>query len=290
MNVIFIFLFVLFAFLCKVNAVYNRDVTCVIDPGQEPVCKVSPKARRRSASNNIKPSHDPYIPRNNNILYNCTIPVCSPVTFSSMTELISPKLILKSCYIELTKDDDYACETIRYNHFKNIDKLLFLSRTIKGQSFYLVDCLVYEDGARVCHRKETEAAASHAKLVDIGTLVRPNETNILSQDEFICEEDEAKNVHCDINPYVPFEDGLKTRKVMKLNDNVLLKTKAYVIELKRGCIKSWCGYMGQVSPTRRQFSYEPPGGKIFRCFFAQGQQVCKQWSSPREVYNARGFI
>ncbi|KAJ8727290.1 hypothetical protein PYW07_001409 [Mythimna separata] len=290
MHVVFIFLFVLFAFLCKVNAVYNKDVTCVIDPGQEPICKISPKVRRRRDSNSLTPSHDPFIPRSNTTLYNCTIPICSPVIFSSMTELTSPTMILKSCYKELTKDDDYACETLRYNHFKNIDKLLFLSMTIKGQSFYLVDCFVYEDGGRVCHRKGDEPTDSHAKLVDLGTLVRPNETNVLSQDEFICEEDKERNVQCDLNPFVPFEDGLKMKKVMKLDDNVLLKTKSYVIELKRACIGSWCGYTGQVSPSRRQYPYEPPGGKMFKCFYAKGQQVCKQSGSPRDVYNDRSFF
>lgn len=207
-----------------------------------------------------------------------------------MTELTSPTLFLKSCFIEITEEDDYACETIRYNHFKNIDKLLFLSNTIRNKSFYLVDCLIYSDGGRVCHRKDDVALHdSHAKLVDIGTLVRPNETNVLSQDEFICEEDEARNVRCDLNPFVPFVEGLKMKDVMKFDDNVLLKTNSYVIELKRGCIESWCGYTGTISPTRRRY-YEPPGGKVYRCYYAKKQQICKQWGYPREVYNKRGWL
>ena len=256
----------------------------------EPVCKMSPKIRRRSSVNAVLPSHDPYIPRNNTILYNCSEVLCSPIAFTSMIELTSPHLNLKSCFIEITKEDEYACEPIRYHHFKNIDKLLFLSKTIRKKSFYLVDCLVYSDSGRVCHRKED--VDSHAKLVDIGTMVRPNETNVLSQEEFICEEDEAKSVQCDLNPFVPFEDGLKKKQAVKFDDNVLLKTQSYVIELKRECLQSWCGYSGQVAPTRRGYGYPyvPPGGQVFRCFYANKQQVCKQVGYPKQVYNERSWL
>lgn len=260
--------------------------------GLEPVCKMSPKIRRRSSSDIIVPSHDPYIPRNNTILYNCSEAMCSPIAFTSITELTSRYLNLKSCFIEITKEDDFACEPIRYHYFKNIDKLLFLSKTIRKKSFYLVDCLVYSDGGRVCHSKEdVDARKSHAQLVDIGTLVRPNETNVLSQEEFICEEDADKSVQCDLNPFVPFEDGLKKKKVAKFDDNVLLKTKSYVIELKHECLQSWCGYSGHVAPTRRsQYSYVPPGGQMFRCFYAKKQQVCKQIGHPQQVYNERSWL
>lgn len=205
-----------------------------------------------------------------------------------MTELTSPNLLLRSCYYAILEDDLYECETIRYNHLKNTDKLLFLSKNIKNKSFYLVDCLFYSDGGRVCHRKGDETSESHAELVGIGTLVRPNETNVLSQDEFLCEEDKIKNVQCDFNPYVPFEDGLKMKKTMKFDNNVLLKTKSYVIELKRGCVGDWCGYTGQVSPSRRRYSYKPPGGQTFRCYTANKQKVCKQIEN--EVYNQRGIL
>lgn len=206
-----------------------------------------------------------------------------------MTELTSPSLLLKSCFIEITEHDSYGCETIRYNHLKNIDKLLFLSKTVTNKTFYLVDCLVYSDGGRVCHKKDN--AASYAQLVDTGTIARPNETSILAQDEFICEESEDKEVNCDLNPYVPFENGLKLKESIKFDDSVLLKSGSYIVNLSRACRESWCGYTGHVAPSRRQYSYSPPGGKIFRCYYAKRQQVCKQIGDPeKNVYNNRGWL
>nr|XP_021197831.2 uncharacterized protein LOC110381756 [Helicoverpa armigera] len=281
-------LVILHAYLFEVDAVYNKDVTCVIDQGQEMVCKTSERIKRRSSSLANEPSHDPYIPRNNTILYNCST-TCTATTFTSMTQLTAPSLFLRSCFVEITKEDTYACETIRYHYLKNSDKILFLSKTIPDKTFYLVDCLIYLDGGRVCHKKDDET--SHAKLVDTGTLARPNETNILSQEEFICEEDVTRKVNCDLNPYVPFENGLKFKEMMKFDDSVLLKSSSYVIDLKRTCTDTWCGYSGSPASSRRQYSYSPPGGKVFRCFYAKKQQVCKVLGDPdKMIYNNRGYL
>lgn len=288
MNFTFVCVIIIqFILTCEVYAVYNKDITCVIDEGQEPVCKVVDRVRRRSNTDN-EPSHDPYIPRNNTILYNCSTE-CNPITFSSMTELTSPRLFLKTCFTEITETDSYACETIRYNHLKNIDKLLFLSKTIPNKSFYLVDCLIYSDGERVCHKNDK--FYSHASLVDTGILARANEPSILAQDEFLCEESKDKEVNCDLNPYIPFDDGLKLRETMKFGENVLIRSGTYIVHLTRACIDSWCGYSGRVSASRRQYSYSPPGGKIFRCYYAKRQQVCKQYGDPSQmIYNKRGWL
>lgn len=248
---------------------------------------MSERIKRRSNINNI-PSHDPYIPRNNTVLFNCSLE-CNPVTFRSMTELTSPSLSLKSCFPEITETDSVGCENIRYNYLKNSDKLLLLSKIIPGKIFYSVDCLIYSDGGRVCHKHDSQE--SHVDLMDTGTLARPKEPGILAQDEFICEESEDKQVNCDLNPYVPFDSGLKMKESMKFDDSVIIKSGTYLVPLKRVCTDIWCGYSGQVSPTRRQYSYSPPGGKIFRCYYAKKQQVCKVWADPSKlVYNKRGWL
>ncbi|KAF9802685.1 hypothetical protein SFRURICE_011696 [Spodoptera frugiperda] len=280
-------LFIQYVCWHPVHAVYNKDVTCVIDQGLDPVCKVSERVRRRNNLETV-PSHDPYIPRNASILYNCTTE-CTLMKATSMIDIISPKLFLKSCFIEFSKNDDYNCDHIRYHHFKNADKLLFLRNQIPNKSHYLVDCLVYVDGGRVCHKNDG-SGASYTGLVDTGTIVRPNSTNILSQDEFICEEDEAKHIYCDLNKYVPFDDGLKEKQKVKMDDSVILKTSSWVVVLQRSCIDSWCGYNGKISSSRRH-AYSPPGGKVYRCFYAEGQQICKEIGSPgRFVYNKRGWL
>ena len=280
-------IFIQYVCLYPVLAVYNKDITCVIDKGQEPVCKVSKRIQRRTTLETV-PSHDPYIPRNSSILYNCTTE-CTLMNATSMIDIISPNLFLKSCFIEFTKTDDYNCETIRYNHFKNADKLAFLTNILPNKSYYFVDCLVYVDGDRVCHKKDG-SDASYVSLVDTGTIVKPNSTNVLSQDEFICEEDKDRQINCDLNKYVPFDEGLKEKEKIKIDDNILLKTNSRVVLLKRTCIKSWCGYSGTMKSTRR-FSYSPPGGNIYRCFYANGQQVCKVVGIPgRVVYNKRSWL
>ncbi|CAH0627186.1 unnamed protein product [Chrysodeixis includens] len=272
--------------LIVVYLVYNKDITCVIDQGLDPVCKVSERIKRRSNVDNI-PSHDPYIPRNNSVLYNCSLE-CDPVTFKSMTELTSPSLFLKSCFPEITENDTVACENVRYNYLKNSDKILFLSKIIPEKSFYTVDCLIYSDGGRVCHKHES---GSHVDLVDTGTLARPKELNVLAQEEFICEESKDKEVNCDLNPYVPFDSGLKLKESMKFDDSVIIKSGTYIVPLKRVCTDIWCGYSGHVSSSRRQYSYSPPGGKIFRCYYARKQQVCKMVADPSKlVYNKRGWL
>ncbi|CAG4937576.1 unnamed protein product [Colias eurytheme] len=148
---------------------------------------------------------------------------------------------------------------------------------------------MYSDGARVCHRKED--IDSHAKLVDTGNIVRPNEANILSQDEFICEEGEDKRITCDFNQYVPYNDELKLKDSIKTKTNILLKTGTYLVNLDYSCLNSWCGYSGQMSPTRRIEHYEPPGGKVYRCYYAKGQQACKElYGRMRSVYNDRDWL
>ncbi|XP_075970534.1 uncharacterized protein LOC142972954 [Anticarsia gemmatalis] len=287
MNFTFLCLVIIpFVLLPGANALYNKDVTCIVDTGKEPVCKTSPRISRRSDTNNV-PSHDPYIPRKNTILFNCSVE-CHTVIPHSMTDITTPNLNLTSCHLQ--ESGRFDCEPIRYNYLKNVDKLLFLANTIRDKTFYIVDCLVYSGGERVCHKKDN--SDSYANLVDTGTLARPNETNVLAQDEFICEESEAKEVKCDLNPYVPFKTGLELKQAIQFGDSVLLKSGPYVVILTRSCKDSWCGYSGTISSTRRQFTYKPPGGHVFRCYYAKRQQVCRLWYSlkNKEVYNERGWL
>lgn len=140
----------------------------------------------------------------------------------------------------------------------------------------MVDCLVFHEGGRVCHRKVKEG--THTRLVDFATIVRPNETNVLSQEEFLCEEADNKEINCDLDPYVPFDEGLKKKESYKVNGDVMLKSGTHAVVLKNNCIGSWCGFSGHEPLARRSglfARYEPPGGKIFRCYYAKRQQVCK---------------
>ncbi|XP_068630613.1 uncharacterized protein [Battus philenor] len=265
-------------------AVYNKDVVCFIDEGQHPVCTAISSPTRRANDLKNEPIYDPYIPRRNPIFYECSESNCNAVEFSSITQLTSPELNISSCSFELT----YNCENIRFNYFKNVDKLLFLSNIIPYKKFYLVDCLLYSDGARVCQKKDTQV-----KLRDFGTLVRENERNILSQDEFICEED-ANELLCDLNPYVPFEKGLKKKELLKNTNEILLRSGHAVVKLKYYCLDHWCGYKGEMASFRRAIMsrqrYEPPGGKIYRCFYANRQQICKRIPNDgRNMYNDRDW-
>lgn len=226
------------------------------------------------------PMYDPYIPRSNPIFFNCSFLDCDPIEFQSLTQLSSPKLNLKSCFLQ---SSSYECETIRYNYFKNVDKVLFLWNNVRKKIFYLVNCLVYTDGVRVCHKKDD--VDSYTKLVDTGTIARPNEPNILLQDEFICEEGHDKDVNCDLNPYVLYSDGLKLKAIIKSDGKVILKTGTYVVILERNCIDLWCGYSGSVPLTRRNYKYNSPGGKTYRCYYAKKQQICKEVSNV--YYNKR---
>ncbi|CAB3242915.1 unnamed protein product [Arctia plantaginis] len=213
-----------------------------------------------------------------------------------MIDLLSKDLNLKSCYVQGPEESrKFECEVVRYHNLKNVDKLLFLSKNIPDKTFYIVDCLIYEGGERVCHKKDDiNMVYAHANLVDTGTLVRPNETGVLAQDEFICEESKVKEINCDLNPYVPFTSGLKLKESMKFNDNVLLKSGTYVVILKRNCIGSWCGYTGKVTSGRRSntYNYKVPGDTVYRCYYAKRQQVCKPLYSinERSVYNQRGHL
>ncbi|KAJ0179927.1 hypothetical protein K1T71_004518 [Dendrolimus kikuchii] len=268
---------------------YNKDVVCVIDKGQEPICVALPRQNRRSATAGITNnalSYDPYIPRANSIFYNCSSLECERIILHSMTQITNPNLKLKECYLQL---NDYQCETIRYNYLKNIDKLLLLSNNVRNKTFYMVDCLVYTDRGRVCHKKDD--VDSHTKLVDTGTIVRPNESNILSQDDFICEENDIE-VNCDLNPYVPYKDGLVLKESLKIHRDILLKTESRVVVLQRNCFDSWCGFSGRLIQTRRDFTrYNPPGGKVYRCYYANKQQICKElYSKYKSIYNERGWL
>lgn len=139
----------------------------------------------------------------------------------------------------------------------------------------MVDCLVYEDSGRVCHKKEDNN--SHALLVKSGDIVRPKEENVLSQDEFICEETIEGYVNCDTNPYVSFSNTLKLKDAVNTDKNVLLKSGSFIIPLLKKCVESWCGYSGKIpKSTRRVYNYEPPGGKVYRCYYAKKQQICKE--------------
>ncbi|KAM3962911.1 uncharacterized protein ACR2FA_003008 [Aphomia sociella] len=235
------------------------------------------------------PTYDPYIPRTNAIFYNCSFSECKTVQLRSLTQVTSPELILKSCFLEAS--ESYECEAVRYNYFKNVDKLLFLSNHIENKTYYMVDCLVYSDRGRVCHKRE--GVNSHTKLVDIGSIVRPSESNVLSQNEFICEEDADGFVNCDINPYIPIDNNLKLRQSIITDDNILLKTGNYVVTLKKNCIDAWCGYSGIISrSSRRQYGrYEPPGGKVYRCYYAKKQQICKElYGEKKSVYNEQNWL
>lgn len=232
----------------------------------------SPK-RRFSARRENVPLHDPYIPRSHTLFYNCSALQCEPIQLTSLIQLTSPGMNLKSCYSQASQ---FECEHTRFQYFKTIDKLLFLNKNIRNLSFYLVDCLVFHEGGRVCHRRVE--GATHTRLVDFGTLVRPNETNVLSQEEFLCEENNSKEVNCDLDPYVPFDEGLKKKESYAVRGDVMLKSGANALVLKYNCIDSWCGFSGHVPLSRRNdwfARYEPPGGKIFRCYYAKRQQVCK---------------
>lgn len=253
------------------------------------MCKLVDKIGRRSATSADTPSHDPYIPRSHSLFYNCSSLECEPILLTSLTQVTSPNLNLKACYREGV--DSFNCDKIRYNYFKNIDKLLFLKNNVENKTFYLVDCLVYSDRGRICHKKND--VDSHADLVDIGTLVRPEEPNVLSQEEFLCEENDNKEVNCDLDPFIPYDDGLKVKDHVKIKGNVLLKSGTYAITLKWSCKEAWCGYSGELTPTRRTWyeRYDPPGGKVYRCYYAKRQQICKElYGLKRQVDNERTWL
>ncbi|KOB69174.1 Uncharacterized protein OBRU01_17213 [Operophtera brumata] len=270
--------------------IYNKDVVCVLEKDKTPICKSVVRSTRRNAviSNNILPSHDPYIPRANSLLYNCSDLECKVTELRSVSQVAFPSSQFKSCFQQA---DDYECETIKYNNLKKEDKILFLANHIPMKSFYEVDCLVYSDGGRVCHKKD--GVESHTNLVDTGTMARPRELSILSQDEFICEESNDKEVNCDPNLFVPFEDGLRLKEAAKTTGDILLKTGSYLVVLKRNCIESWCGFSGRIMPSRRANSrYDVPGGKVYKCYYANKQQICKELydKSGRLVNNDRDWL
>lgn len=234
------------------------------------MCKTveSPKRRLFARRDNI-PLHDPYIPRSYSLFYNCSALECQPIQLTSLIQLTSPNLNLKCCF---NQGGEFECEHTRFRYFKTIDKLLFLNKNIQNITFYLVDCLVFHEGGRVCHRRVPEG--THTRLVDFGTIVRPNETNVLSQQEFLCEENHKKEVNCDLDPYIPFDEGLKKKEIYKVRGDVMLKSGVHALVLKSNCVDSWCGFSGHVGTLSRRSDW-PPGGKIFRCYFAKRQQVCK---------------
>lgn len=242
------------------------------------MCRKVAKPSRRAnidAQMNL-PLYDAYIPRDDTKFYNCTnerIP-CEPLLLKSIRDLSNTKLVLKSCYLYDGKTEEYKCETIKYAGFKNIDKLLFLTNNIHGKIYYLVDCLLYPDRQRVCLKKDVGNA--HSALVDLGAITRPNESNVLSQDDFICEEDESGHVDCDLNQYIPYLKELKVRESSKVIGDVLLKTNTYLVKLKYNCLENWCGYSGEIKSTRRDMNYRDPGGKMYKCYIAKRQQVCKE--------------
>lgn len=249
--------------------------------------KVINSGRRRMNNDDGIPLHEPYLPTaKSGLFYNCSSLDCRAVKIHSITQVASPESTLKYCYLQLP--EVYHCDSVKYYNYKNIDKLLFLSNNIPNKIFYLIDCLAYSDGGRVCHKKDD--VESHTKLVDIGNVVRPNETNVLSQEEFICEQGEDKTINCDLDLYVPYSDGLKMKESIKTDTKILLKTEANVVTLHYNCVESWCGYSGGLQPTRRA-RYEPPGGKMYRCYYANKQQICKEiHSSSLNVYNQRDWL
>ncbi|KAI5631560.1 hypothetical protein NE865_15737 [Phthorimaea operculella] len=297
---LFSFLYCIIVVQCyfqSIYAKYNKDVVCVIDQDQFPVCSPVASPHRRNNENSNEPSYDPYIPRSKAVFYNCSQEACEPIRLITLTQITNPHLNLKSCFLHALPNK-YECEPIRYNHLKNVDKLLFLRENIQDKVFYEVDCMIYTDKSRVCQAKIGPDAETG--LADIAKLARPQEKSILSQDEFICEENEAKDIVCDLDPYIPFEQGLRLKQTVEINGDILLKTGSYVVMLKKTCDEAWCGYSGKVevskkSPSRRSGDwfkrYDPPGGKVFRCYYAKGQQVCKMlYDSYKSAYNERQMI
>ncbi|XP_021207440.1 uncharacterized protein LOC110386194 [Bombyx mori] len=271
MNFTFLCL-VIVLYFCGTHSHYNKDVVCIKDQGQEPLCKTVERPNRRHGSdiNNNIPSYDPYIPRSTAIVYKCSSLECKPIIIRSLTQL-TPNQDLKACF---THNEEYVCETIRYGYLKNVDKILFLSSIIRNKMFYNVDCLHYSDGRRVCLMKD--GADSYSELVDFGTIARRDAPNVYSEDEFICEEDRNRIINCDLNLNVPYPGGIRLKK-FKSVDEIIMKTGPYVVLLKPKCMGAWCGYSGRVSFTRRASKrYEPPGGKTYRCYYAKNQQICKE--------------
>ncbi|KAJ2946954.1 hypothetical protein O0L34_g16302 [Tuta absoluta] len=278
----------------SIYAKYNKDVVCVIDKDQFPVCSPVASPHRRNNVNSNEPSYDPYIPRIHAVFYNCSQEACEPIRLTSITQVTNANLNLKSCFLHALPDK-YDCEPIRYNYLKNVDKLLFLRENIKSKVFYEVDCMIYTDKSRVCSAKI--GPDTQTGLADIAKLARPQEKSVLSQDEFICEENEAKEVTCDLDPYIALEQGLQLKQTVEINGDILLKTGSYVVMLKKHCDDAWCGFSGKIeqsksSPSRRSNDwfkrYEPPGGKVFRCYYAKGQQVCKMlYDSYKPLFELR---
>ncbi|XP_045446204.1 uncharacterized protein LOC123654335 [Melitaea cinxia] len=274
--------------LSDIYALYNKDVICTIDKNNFSICKtLNTPSRRRNINVNI-PSHEPYLPTaKNGLFYNCSSQECNPLKVYSISQIALPGSHVKYCYLQTP--ENYKCESLKYNYYKNIDKLLFLSNNIPDKLFYLIDCLAYSDGGRVCHKKDE--VESYTKLVDIGNIARPNDTNVLSQEEFICEQTQDKTITCDLNRYVPYNDGLKPKDVVKFDDKILLKTGSSVATLSLTCFDSWCGYNGVITPSRRVDRYEPPGGKVYRCYYANKQQICKEiYGRSRSIYNDRDWL
>ncbi|XP_039749127.1 uncharacterized protein LOC120625923 [Pararge aegeria] len=287
MNFTFLCLVIGQCLLLEVQARYNTEVKCFIEKDNSIYCqKVISSSRRRIIDDNI-PSHEPYLPTaRNSVFYNCSSSECRDVKIYSFIQIVSPRSTLKYCFLQISKI--YQCEPVKYNNYKNIDKLLFLSNNIPNKIFYLIDCLAYSDGGRVCHKKDN--VDSHTKLVDFGNVARPNESNILSQEEFICEQGED-TINCDHDLYVPYSDGLKKKELVEGDSKILLKTETNAVTLNYNCVQSWCGYSGRLHPTRRALSYEPPGGKVYRCYYANQQQICKEkYGSNLNIYNQRDWL
>lgn len=129
--------------------------------------------------------------------------------------------------------------------------------------------------------------------MDIGNLARPKERSILSQEEYICEEDDQHQVNCDLNAYVPFAAGLEWKVTSKVIGDVLLKSGSYLIPLKYTCLDDWCGFSGVPSKTRRtasQWHYNVPGGSVYRCYYANRQQICKEiWNKQQNMFDQRSW-
>lgn len=123
-------------------------------------------------------SHETYMPDNTTLLLNCTNDYdCLPVKFSSITELTTPNVILRSCF---TKNHT-LCETIRFNNLSKIEKLMFLSKTIPDKYFYFVYCSLNLNGTQLCFEND-----AYAELI-----YKSNQAVMTVYDEFICEEGKA---------------------------------------------------------------------------------------------------
>lgn len=239
--------------------------------GTEPICKKIHNSIRRNIINEIPNTqlHDLIVPHRNATFYNCSLSICEKIQLHSLIQLTNPKLKLNICY-ETGLQDNYNCDAIRFPYLTNSDKLHFLSKHIKNKTFYIVNCLILTSGLRICQRKNTSDA--DAKPLEVQNVINPSK-------DYICEESINGHINCDLNSFI---DQLEIPVIV---DYALLKTNSTLLPLVHQCEGSQCGFRGTINKYRR-YDYEVPGGKIFKCYYANKQQICKELNK-KYLYNER---